>query len=144
MHNSRWVAHQASATGPFLFDLSEVQVVLDHCGALSHELILLKIHHLLLLRGRLIDEVVAPLGEGIRPFQRLLIRLLLLLALLPLKDNRLSGLIVGVVREMVGLCVLLGISLLSETFDGSHEVNLTLEELLVAYLIPSTSVTWIV
>lgn len=68
MHNSRWVAHQASATGPFLFDLSEIQVVLNHCGSLSHELILLKVHQLLLLRGRLIDEVVAPLGEGIRPF----------------------------------------------------------------------------
>jgi hypothetical protein len=92
--------------------LSQIQVVLNHCSALSHELILLKVHHLLLLWGLLIDEVFASLGEGIRLIQRLLIRLLLLLALLSLKD-RLSGLIVGVVREMVGLCILLGISLLS-------------------------------
>jgi hypothetical protein len=49
MHNSLGIAHQASATGPFLFNLSQIQVVLNHCSALSHELILLKVHHLLLL-----------------------------------------------------------------------------------------------
>lgn len=57
-------------------------------------------------------------------------------------DYGLSRLIIGVIGEMIshGICHLTSVSLSPEALYRRHEINLTLEELLIAQLIPRSRV----